>query len=162
MTMMKLQCYCLCLLLTTGCGPDRSTVSGTVTYQGTKVPDGTISFLTAGRVFEGEIRDGAYEIQGVPAGEAIVTVIRLDPKQPDPYDTLAKVRHHMAEKSVTDAKKIAPNVVVDPQQLAFLQKKRHMLPVAYSVPETSDLRCMVSGARCVCHIALHEKSPPDN
>ena len=157
--MLKLRCYCVCLLLTAGCSPDRSTVSGTVTYQGKNVPDGTISFLTAGRVFEGEIRDGAYEIQGIPPGEAIVTIIRLDPKQPDPYKTLTKVRQHMAEKGGTDAREVDPNVVVDPQQLAFLQKKRHMLPVAYSVPETSDLRCMVSGDRSVCNIELSEKSP---
>src|SRR5689334_13147759 len=110
---MKIQFCCLCLLGTLGCGLDRGTVSGTVTYEGVRVPDGTICFLIAGRVFFFFKQKTAYEIPSIPPGEAIVTVFRLDPKQPDPYDTLAKARQQMMEKKVSDVRDIDRDVVTD-------------------------------------------------
>ena len=40
------------MILTTGCGADTGSVSGTVTFKGDKVPSGTISFIVGDRLFQ--------------------------------------------------------------------------------------------------------------
>jgi hypothetical protein len=133
----------LSLILASGCAPGTGSVSGTVTYKGERVPSGTVSFLSGGKVLEAEIRDGAYEISGLPLGESRIAVVRLDPDQPDPAEALHGARQRMAEGKVADPKQIDPGVVTDPLQQNALQKKRHLLPLAYSSPETSGLRLKV-------------------
>ena len=54
------------ILSIAGCGPSMLTVEGTVTWDGTPVETGTISFLPAdgkGPSFGGELKDGGYRIQ---------------------------------------------------------------------------------------------------
>src|SRR5688500_13514210 len=66
----------VCLLGPAGCGPRTAAVSGKVAYRGKRLPAGRITFLGAdGRVANGQINpDGTYQVQGVPVGEATITV----------------------------------------------------------------------------------------
>ena len=133
--------WMLVLLLPCGCESGAGSVSGTMMYQGATVPSGTVSFFIQGKVFEAEIQDGRYQITGVPPGEASVTVIRLDPDQPDPLDAIKQARKNSAENKTTSAD---PTGISDPRQLDLLQKNRHLLPYRYSALATTDLRCTVA------------------
>jgi hypothetical protein len=68
----------LALLLIAGCGNHAPTVSGTVTYNGTPVENGTISFRPAGgtgQSFATAITDGKYTAgDRVTAGPKIVVI----------------------------------------------------------------------------------------
>jgi hypothetical protein len=148
------------LALAAGCGPSTGTISGTVTFKGEPVPSGTVSFLSAGKIAEGEIHDGLYEVARVPVGDARITVVRLDPKRPDPYEALNRARQRMIETGATDLKTIDPNIVTDAVQLDALQKQRHLLPFAYSRPEKSGLRFTVVAGPHTFDIPLSEKPNP--
>ena len=128
------------LLAVCGCESGTGSISGTVMYKGQKVPSGTVSFSTQGKVFETDIQDGSYQIRGVPVGEARITVIRLDPEQPDPRDQVNQARKQSAENK---SNRIDPAVISDPIRLEVLQKKRHLLPYRYASLDTTDLRCQV-------------------
>jgi hypothetical protein len=146
------------LVLVAGCGSGTvmGTVSGTVTFKGEKVPSGTVTFVFPDKVVQAEIQAGWYEVKGVPQGEAIVTVSRLDPKVPDPYEAFNKVRMQMKEKKVNNPKEIDPKIVTDPVEMEAIQKKRHLLPLSYSSPDTSGLRCPVVGGTNTFNITLME------
>jgi hypothetical protein len=60
-----------------GGGPETGTVAGKVTLDGTAVAGGTVSFLTSSSGVPVTVPinpDGTYQAEGVPAGEAVVTV----------------------------------------------------------------------------------------
>jgi len=59
-----------------GCGSSAGTVSGKVTYQGSALKGGRVTFIPAkGQSVTAEIgEDGSYTISNVPAGEAKITV----------------------------------------------------------------------------------------
>jgi hypothetical protein len=61
-----------------GCG-ERTKVSGTVSYLGRPLPDGTVLLLASdGQAYQGQIGpDGHFAIPEVPRGEARVTVTSL-------------------------------------------------------------------------------------
>jgi hypothetical protein len=64
-----------------GCG-GQGTISGRVTLNDQPLPLGTITFHSQdGRhdVFNAPVRDGAYSIDGVPTGDAWVTVVAPPP-----------------------------------------------------------------------------------
>src|SRR4051794_2407773 len=111
------------LLLLAGCGPATGHVVGTVTYRGAVLPSGTVSFFTASAVVQGEIADGRYDVAGVPTGEARVTIVRLDPAQPDPNQALNDARKKVVQGQATDPREVDPKVVVDAGRLAELNKK---------------------------------------
>jgi hypothetical protein len=142
------------LLVFLGCGSSAGTVSGTVLFKGEKVPSGTITFFVDGQVHQTGIHDGIYQLTGLPIGTAIVTVVRLDPRIPDPYQALNETRKQMAEKKL-DAKELGSGVVTDIGQLEALRRKRHLLPYFYAVPETSDLRCTVKRGNATFDIDIH-------
>ena len=67
----------LTAVLLAGCGGSSSTVSGEVTYDGTPVENGTITFLPAAREgtpAAGPITDGHYTVSGLPPGRRIVQI----------------------------------------------------------------------------------------
>jgi hypothetical protein len=72
---------CLLFLVICGCshGPDypNTTVTGTVTIDGTPVPEGQITFRPAaqGPVVGGKIVDGKYHCDRVPLGKNRVTFV---------------------------------------------------------------------------------------
>lgn len=127
-----------------GCGARTGTLSGTVRYQGDKVASGTVAFVVAGKSYRGEIKDGAYTVAGVPPGEARVTVVRIDPSQPDPYEALTKARKQMLAKKLDDPRDVDAAVVTDTTKLEAQRKKRHLLPYRYSSADRTDLRFTVA------------------
>jgi hypothetical protein len=67
----------LTLMTVVGCGGGKSTVSGTVTFNGKPVEYGTISFQPTagtGQVFAAEIHDGAYSAENAQPGERKVEI----------------------------------------------------------------------------------------
>jgi hypothetical protein len=144
------------LVLVSGCGTGSGDVSGTVSFKGEKVPTGMISFILGSQISHGEIHNGMYHVSGVPLGEAAITIVRLDPSQPDPYEALNKVRRQMIERKVADPKEIDAGIVTDTAQLDALQKKRHLLPLAYSRTATSGLRFTVAAGSNSFDIELKE------
>ena len=141
------------LLAACGCNPDTGSISGTVMYKGKEVPSGTVSFFTQGKVFETDIQEGNYQIKAVPLGEARIIVIRLDPALPDPREPLNQARKRSADNQISQ---MDPAIVSDPIRLEALQKKRHLLPVIYSSPNTSDLRYTVIAGTNTFDIQLQE------
>jgi hypothetical protein len=72
----------LSLLAAAGCG-GRGSVSGKVRYKGELLPTGVIVFYGQAEknsVVKGYIRDGAYNVEGVPAGPVKITVQTIDTK----------------------------------------------------------------------------------
>lgn len=64
-----------------GCGignnsKGSASVSGTVKYEGTPLPTGTVTFFNSNKEIVGSatIKDGSYTMQGLPAGKVMVTV----------------------------------------------------------------------------------------
>jgi hypothetical protein len=64
------------LAFVAGCGESSSTISGTVTFNGTPVKKGTISFRPTGpgQVFASEIKDGAYSAPNAKPGQRTVEI----------------------------------------------------------------------------------------
>src|SRR5689334_8955432 len=116
----------LLFALLAGCGASTGTITGTVRYQGANVAAGTVAFVVAGKSYRGDLKDGAYRVAGVPPGEARVTVVRLDPAQPDPYEALTKARKEMLSKKLDDPRDVNPSVVTDTARLEAQRKKRHL------------------------------------
>ena len=73
------------LLAAAGCGDASGNVSGRVSFNGSPLPSGKVTFLCEGGskpVFTANIRDGRYEIKGVPVGAVKITVATYKPSQP--------------------------------------------------------------------------------
>jgi hypothetical protein len=69
-------------LAVAGCAPGKGSVSGKVTFNDAPLPKGTITFTQQGgdrNPYSALISDGSYSLDGVPAGEMIVTVVTVDP-----------------------------------------------------------------------------------
>lgn len=144
------------LLIVLGCESGTGSVTGIVRYRGEKVPSGTISFLSQGKVAEAEIKEGRYRVKGVPVGEARITVVRLDPTQPDPLETVKNARKQESEIKTCNG----PAPLPTPSQVEALQLKRHLLPSQYASLETTDLNCTVTSGENSCDITLHDRTPP--
>ena len=79
--------WLLLLGLLSGCGPKAGDVTGRVLFKGTPLPAGRITFLCEGGnkpVVTRDIRDGAYTMQGLPLGQARVTVVTIPPAPSSP------------------------------------------------------------------------------
>jgi hypothetical protein len=146
----------LLLLFATGCGQTTGSISGTITYRGDPVADGTVSAFVAGKMIAGKIENGRYEIRGVPLGEAFVTVVSLDPNQLNPYDGLQASRKQMAEASKPGEKE--RDYVAEGAKLGKLHRKRHLIPIEYSATDTSDLHLTVTPGANNFNIDLQDRS----
>lgn len=72
--------FVLVVGLVAGCQPAGATVTGKVTYEGKSVDEGNITFTPAdgkGKDAGGEIKDGSYEVKGVPPGPKVVRIIAV-------------------------------------------------------------------------------------
>jgi hypothetical protein len=83
----------LCGAVSTGCGGGKAKVTGTVTYRGTPLPVGTVTFFAANNQIVGSapIRDGKYEMKDVPSGPMKISVstppaVKPDRRHPPPAD----------------------------------------------------------------------------
>ena len=68
----------LLVLLAAGCST-KGTVTGTVTYKGTPIPDGSVQFMpeNGGPTVSAVINDGKYTAEKVPAGPAKVAIASM-------------------------------------------------------------------------------------
>jgi hypothetical protein len=75
---------CLTVLAVAGCGPGSGSVSGKVTYKGTPLPGGTVTFMTSDQKVKTAIigSDGTYSIDKVTTGPAKIAVTPLVPLPP--------------------------------------------------------------------------------
>ncbi len=142
------------LTIAAGCAPATGHVSGVVSWNGAKVPAGTVSFFVGAKVIEAEIDDGAYELTGLPLGKAQITVVRLDARQQDPYEELTRIRRRMSAGRLDGSKDSGTVFVTDQVQINALEKKRHLLPLMYASPETSGLRCTIIAGQNIVDLRL--------
>jgi hypothetical protein len=82
------------MVLVVGCSPPRSKVSGSVSYKGKLLNQGTVIFIASdNQVYPAEIQpDGSYSHPSVPRGRVEVSVQQEDPRPiPRPEPSKAKV-----------------------------------------------------------------------
>lgn len=111
-----------CLLLATcwilsavGCGPSMLTVEGNVTWDGTPVETGTISFLPAdgkGPTYGGEIKGGSYRVEAekeaaLGSKKVAITAVRKTGKQveagpPAPAGTMVDELQNISSNEACD------------------------------------------------------------
>ena len=74
----------LLVLLAAGCS-SKGTITGTVTYKGTPIPQGSVQFMpeNGGPTVSAVINDGQYTAEKVPTGPSKVTITSLVPSQQD-------------------------------------------------------------------------------
>jgi hypothetical protein len=76
------------LVLTTGCGGGKGTISGTVSLDGTPLKGGTVMFTPADTKIPGVMapigQDGKYTATDVPAGDNTVAVQGIEPPKLPP------------------------------------------------------------------------------
>ena len=80
--MMKLMIVLMLLLAVSGCAEKKGDVSGQVSFNGSPLPSGKITFLCYGGdkpVFSADIHDGRYQLKGVPVGPVKITVATYKP-----------------------------------------------------------------------------------
>lgn len=74
----------LLLAAAAGCAETKGDVSGQVSFKGSPLPAGKVTFLCEGGdkpVLSANIRDGKYEIKGVPVGPVKITVATYKPSK---------------------------------------------------------------------------------
>lgn len=72
------------LFAVVGCAEKKGDVSGNVTFNGSPLPAGKVTFICEGGdkpVFSASIREGKYEIKGLPVGPVKITVATYKPSQ---------------------------------------------------------------------------------
>ena len=72
----------LLLAAAAGCAPTKGDISGQVSFQGLPLPAGKITFIGEGgnnAVHSANIREGKYELKGVPVGPVKITVATFKP-----------------------------------------------------------------------------------
>ncbi|MFQ3650564.1 MAG: hypothetical protein SNJ75_09540 [Gemmataceae bacterium] len=110
-----------------GCGPPRSKVSGTVSYKGKLLSQGTVIFIASDKqVYPAEIQpDGSYSHPGIPRGRVEVSVQQEEPRPvPRPEPSKGKV-------SAEDDAKMAGR---EPPPFKGVR-----IPMEYSDPKKSGL-----------------------
>jgi len=104
-----------------GCGRGTATVSGTVTLDGKPLSAGKIVFIPKGApAVAGEVKDGQYSVQGVPTGDATVTVDNKEVKQL--VDQSRKISHGPVEGTLSG--KVPAGVNMTPEAKAALEKQQ--------------------------------------
>src|ERR1700722_3455224 len=74
----------LLLVGVSGCAEKKGDVSGLVSFNGSPLPAGKITFICEGGdkpVLIADIRDGKYEIKGIPVGTVKITVATHKPSK---------------------------------------------------------------------------------
>jgi hypothetical protein len=73
----------LILALLVGCGKASGTITGTVTFKGEPVQNGTIAAMSkSGQVVSSSIKDGTFKLDEVPLGESRVAIQSSPPPPP--------------------------------------------------------------------------------
>ena len=117
----------------TGCGSQTGDISGTVSFDGKKLPSGRISFLCEGGdkpVLMSSITEGYYIVKGAPIGPAHVTV--------ETFEVTTTPVPNM----------IASPLPPDQQHDAAAEAEYVRIPARYGAPAASGLSyAIVSGSQ---------------
>lgn len=127
----------LCGLLLVGCQRSTGvTVTGTVTFNGQPVPDGSITFSPAdgkGPSAGGKIENGKYTVSDVPPGEKIVTVVGGDkiefPKTSDEMEKMA-----MSGQKPQSGMQIPPDAKGNNQKITVSSQKMQTIDISLTAP----------------------------
>ena len=101
----------LVAFLVAGCGGGMATVSGKVTYDGSPVEDGTITFLPAdgkGPSAGGKISGGSYVVDNLTPGPKVVQIVAVK-KVP-----FARSSEEMAKRAAADRARGDATGLIDP------------------------------------------------
>jgi hypothetical protein len=126
-----------------GCGARTGTVRGTVTFAGEKLSAGTVTFFGSGETIKtsGIAADGSYQIDGIPAGLAIITVATSPPPEGVPVMPLPPLPRDMPVSTKPTFVGPAFGPYVD-------------IPKKYRSPEQSGLSWAVRGGAQTHDIVL--------
>jgi hypothetical protein len=121
-----------------GCSGTTSTVTGKVSYKGTLLKGGNITFL--GEEGKGSVsgpigEDGSYKLEKVPVGEAKITV---------ETDSLRRRAQAHSYKAPPDAPKGAGSAGISAEEA---QRRYVEIPLVYSDPSATSLRCTVKAGK---------------
>lgn len=125
--------------LSTGCdnGPEVAPVHGHVTYKGTPVPTGTVTFYPTqgGRPAVGNIKaDGSYTLSRKEPGDGVVV---------GEYTVTVEAREAVQPGDVQQAKSLADEAMAEPIGKTTAPPK-DLVPAKYSMVETSGLTATVN------------------
>jgi hypothetical protein len=134
----------LCLVLASvGCG-SKGTVSGKITYNGTPLPSGTVTFVPEkGEVVTAVIVDGKYTAQKVPTGPAKILVTSVPANE-----GRASFGNQGKNAMINNMKNIPEDAPIPPEarkSLAGGNPARNGLkiPTRYNDSEKTDLKYTV-------------------
>jgi hypothetical protein len=144
------------VLLLAGCGsrePPTGVVSGTVSFKGKPLPEGVVTFINEeeGRIANGAIKDGQYEVPNAPVGPCGIEVTVNTGQTPASFNAASRGRREMAMKrarengqDVSDSAPTAP------------QEKRNVvsIPGRYGRAKTSGLKLTVAEGQQTYDIEL--------
>jgi hypothetical protein len=125
-TIRQIALLALLLSAASGCSEPKGNVTGLVSFNGSPLPAGKITFICEGGtkpVFIADIRDGKYEIKGVPPGQVKITVATFKPSQ-----------------SVARPPGLGPTSRPETEETPKTPQEKYVeIPVRYGRAESSDL-----------------------
>lgn len=126
--------------LLSGCGPQFTTVSGTVTHKGRPVAYGTVTVIGSDQAtYYGTIQfDGTYTVAGVPVGPAKFAVYSPDPYYEPPVPPHVKAKMEEARRAAGTTPPPRP-----PKGMWF------RIPAKYADPVSSGLAADLDGPTAV-------------
>jgi hypothetical protein len=145
---MKRRCVLLvlpCLLvLSVGCGSN-GTITGTVTYNGTPIPEGSIMFHpdNGAPSVSTTIVDGKYTAEKVPPGPAKVSVVSVFTEAMDVTPMQRAMQGGLKPKEGAEIPEGARKLMAGAAQA----KKGVKIPDDYASPSTSGLSYTVQGGK---------------
>jgi hypothetical protein len=135
-------------LLGCGCGGTTTgTLAGKVMFKGEPLQEGTVTVIASNqRSFQTGVQAGAYEIPGLPPGDAKVTVIAPD--------SGAEPGLLPAANDPTLSKRAQKRIAADKAKEAASGRKRQPVSPIYSKVETTPLKVTIKTGPNSYDIAL--------
>jgi hypothetical protein len=132
------------LLLSVGCGSN-GTITGTVSYKGTPIPEGSIMFHpdNGAPSVSTPIIDGKYTAEKVPPGPAKVSVVSVFTEAMNVMPMQRAMQGGMKPKEGAEIPEGARKLMAGAAQA----KKGVKIPDDYADPAKSTLTCTVKGGK---------------
>ena len=124
-----------------GCGSKSSKVSGTVSYKGTPIKSGMVTFMRAddGAVQNAYIVDGKYEFDNLPPGKVKVAVVLPGGNTPAAKGMDAKAAKRAIEKIGERPKQAPPDYKWPGSLTGGATEEGPSLPEKYADPNKSGV-----------------------
>lgn len=130
------------LVLAVGCTKPTARIHGTVKYQGKPLQEGAVVVMIDNMTFPADIKNGTYEVVGVPYGKAVVVVQVQEPRpQSRPIPNVGKDAGAKAEAAKDDQAKLSRMPAPPPPTGPTVNSA---IPTTYGHPDTSGLGLDVS------------------